>query len=286
MKLAEALLVEPAGEIPKGEFWQWCFHPETLQEVVTLRHKLLSIKDSAASEVLRALVLGSLHGPRNVGEPSYLSNQMPRTYASKPGYAVRFWKEKDFRPLRVDTLAVIRRRAQRLLSDLPPRTGGRIILGDAVSCVETMRTNFDLIVTSPPYYGMRTYVSDQWLRAWFVGGPPEVPYSTATAGQIALQPSQAAFTTALASTWRAVAKRSEIGARLVIRFGTLPSVKTDPEKMIFASVRESAAGWLVRDVCQVRPPSKRSRQASQFGKAGTAVEEVDVTAELVVRRRV
>jgi hypothetical protein len=33
------------------------------------------------------------------------------------------------------------------------------------------------IVTSPPYYGMRTYLPDQWIRNWFLGGPPEVDYS-------------------------------------------------------------------------------------------------------------
>jgi SAM-dependent methyltransferase len=285
ISFAQTLLAGPAGEVPDGEFWQWCFHPDTLREVVTLRHKLLNIKDTAVSDLLRAVILGGLHGPRNVGEPSYLSNQMPRTYASKPEYAVRFWKARDLQPVRIDTLAVIRRRANRLLSALPPRAGGSVILGDAMTSVKKMRRRFDLTVTSPPYYGMRTYVSDQWLRAWFVGGPPEVPYSTATAGQIALQPNQAAFTTALASTWKVVADRSEIGAKLVIRFGTLPSAKTDPEKMILASLRESASGWIVRDVCPVQPPTKGSRQASQFGKAGAAVNEVDVTAELVARRR-
>src|SRR5262249_3119923 len=108
MNLARTLLTEPAGEVPDGEFWQWCFHPDTLLEVVTLRHKLLSIRDTAASELLRAVVLGGLHGPRNVGEPSYLSNQMPRTYASKPDYAVRFWKSRDLQPLRVEALAGVR----------------------------------------------------------------------------------------------------------------------------------------------------------------------------------
>ena len=34
-----------------------------------------------------------------------------------------------------------------------------------------------LIVTSPPYYGLRTYVSDQWLRNWFLGGADRVDYS-------------------------------------------------------------------------------------------------------------
>lgn len=285
VKLATALLAEPAGEAPEGDFWEWCFHPDTLREVVTLRARLLTIKDTPTSDLLRAVILGSLHGPRNVGEPSYLSNQMPRTYASKPDYAVRYWQARDLQPVRVNTLAVIRRRAERLLSDLPPNTGGRVILGDAVGSVEQMRSKFDLIVTSPPYYGMRTYVSDQWLRAWFVGGPPEVPYATATAGQIALQPNQESFTSALALTWQAVALRSRPRAKLVIRFGTLPSAKTDPEKMILASLRQSGSGWAIRDVRPVQPPPKKSRQASQFGKAGTAVCEVDVTAELVARSR-
>ena len=187
--------------------------------------------------------------------------------------------------MRVNTLAVIRRRAERLLSELPPKAGGRIILGDATTSIEQIRSKFDLIVTSPPYYGMRTYVSDQWLRAWFIGGPPEVPYATATAGQITLQPNQAAFTSALAMTWRTVARRSQTGAKLAIRFGAMPSAKTDPEKMILASLRESAAGWAVRDVCPVQPSAKKNRQASQFRKAGAAVSEVDVTAELVARPR-
>ena len=29
------------------------------------------------------------------------------------------------------------------------------------------------VVTSPPYYGLRTYGPDQWLRQWFLGGPAE-----------------------------------------------------------------------------------------------------------------
>jgi hypothetical protein len=283
--LARTLMSETAGEVPQGDFWQWCFHSDTLQEIATLRHKLLFIKETPASEVLRAVILGVLHGPRNVGEPSYLSNQMPRTYASKPNYAVKFWQARGLRPVRVDTLAVIRRRAERVLSELPPKVSGRVILGDALTSIGQMRSKFDLIVTSPPYYGMRTYVSDQWLRAWFVGGSPQVPYAKGSVGQITLQPNPAAFTSALALTWRAVARRSHMGARLVIRFGSIPSAKTDPEKMILASLRESAAGWAVRDVCPVQPPAKKNRQASQFGRAGTAASEVDVTAELIARAK-
>jgi hypothetical protein len=31
---------------------------------------------------------------------------------------------------------------------------------------------FDLLFTSPPYYGVVTYHSDQWLRGWLLGGEP------------------------------------------------------------------------------------------------------------------
>ena len=148
IELARTLLSETAGEVPQGEFWRWCFHSDTLQEIVTLRHKLLRIKDTPATELLRAVILGGLHGPRNVGEPSYLSNQMPRTYASKPDYAVRFLQARDLWPVRVNTLAVICRRAERLLSELPPKAGGRVILGDATTSIAQLRSKFDLIVTS------------------------------------------------------------------------------------------------------------------------------------------
>ncbi len=37
---------------------------------------------------------GALHGPKQKTFPSYFSNQCPRTYAPKPAYATRFWRER------------------------------------------------------------------------------------------------------------------------------------------------------------------------------------------------
>src|SRR5688572_5239058 len=37
VELAGDLLSGRTGAVPEGEFWQWCFHPDTLWEVVTLR---------------------------------------------------------------------------------------------------------------------------------------------------------------------------------------------------------------------------------------------------------
>jgi hypothetical protein len=287
VRLATRILGDAAeADIPSGEFWDWGFHPRTLSEVAALREGLRTCDDTQTARLLRALLLGVLHGPRNKGAPSYLSNQMPRTYASKPAYAVRYWRKHGLSPVRVNTLDVIARRAARVLSNCPPRTPGRVVLGDAASTVVSLRQRFDLVITSPPYYGMRTYVADQWLRNWFVGGPSEVPYGTA--GQLARQPSQAAFVAALAEVWRAVADRCTPQARLVIRFGALPSAKVSPEKLLVASLHEAEAGWLVRDVRPVGAASRHRRQAEQFSCTGRvlgrAVDEIDVMAERVPAR--
>lgn len=270
-------------KIPEGEFWEWGFHPHTLREVAALREGLRICTDTPTAQMLRVLLLGVLHGPRNKGIPSYLSNQMPRTYASKPAYAVRYWRSHGLNPVRVDTLDVLKRRAERVLKDCPPRTPGRVVLGDAAHNVKALRQRFDLVITSPPYYGMRTYVPDQWLRNWFVGGPPEVPYGSD--GQLTRQPNQVAFASALAEVWRAVANRCTPEGRLVIRFGALPSTKVSPEKLVIASLREAQVGWLVRDVRPVGIPSPHRRQAEQFNGGGRvmghAVDEVDVMAELI-----
>lgn len=266
------------GEVPKSEFWQWCYERETLRELVALREALQETTTATAA-MLRAILLGILHGPRNKNLPSYLSNQMPRTYASKPTYAVKFWKQRGMRPVRVHALEVIERRAKRLLDGAPLASGGRVYLGDSIKTLESLRQRFDLVVTSPPYYGMRTYVADQWLRSWFLGGPAEVPYGTQ--GQIARQPNQEAFTQALAEVWAATARRCRRGARLAIRFGALPSARTDPEMLLLDSLKKARAGWIVKEVRQAGTPPKKTRQAEQFGKAGSAINEIDVVAELI-----
>lgn len=278
MKLARKLLAKKTDEdLPRGEFWQWCYESETLREIVTLRHSLMAL-DTPTASMLRAIILGILHGPRNKVLPSYLSNQMPRTYASKPAYAVKFWKSRDLTPVRISTLDVIARRAERLLKQAPLAQAGRVYLGDSVKTLQGIRQKFDLVVTSPPYYGMRTYVADQWLRSWFLGGPSEVPYGTS--GQIARQPSQEAFSKALAGVWDATADRCIPGARLAIRFGAIPSVRTDPEQLILSSIARSQSNWVVKQVHPAGISPKGVRQAEQMGKAGKAIDEVDVIAEL------
>jgi hypothetical protein len=277
--LCERLLgaVGHPREIPAGEFWELAYHETTLQQVCLLRERLKEAACDAASSLLRAVVLGVLHGPRRKGLPSYLSNQMPRTYASKPDYAVRFWRERAMKPLEVDVLDVVARRARYTLAALPPPVPGYVRLGDAVAEVSHLGRRFRWVITSPPYYGMRTYLPDQWLRSWFLGGPAAVTYGVP--GQLQ-HTGVDAFVGGLAEVWRATARRCEDGARLVVRFGALPSLKVDPGELIRRSLDESGAGWHLDGLTPAGSAPTWSRQAAQFSDPGRYVEEVDCYATL------
>ena len=153
--------VPEPGELPEGEFWEWAYHPEALAVLCRLRDGLLRDCRSDARKALRAIILGGLHGPRPKTRQSYFSNQSPRTYAPKPRYAVNYWRSRDLRPESVDVSALIARRASWYYGGEATRAQGRIVRGDSRDD-RTMRRAADgkvcWVITSPPYYGLRTYL--------------------------------------------------------------------------------------------------------------------------------
>ena len=267
---------------PRGRFWELAYHPETLRDLTALRTGLLSYRSDATSVLLRAIVMGILHGPIRKGRPTYLSNQMPRTYATKPDAAVRYWERHAMLPPRVDVIEAVERRARHVLAERFPALGGRLITGDVRSVLRpSSKDRFTHVITSPPYLGMRTYLGDQWLRAWFLGGPPATSYALkGSFGTVDID----RFAAALASTWRAVARCCAPGARLVVRLGSLPSIQHDPAELLERSIREADANWEFVGIEMAPPPPRRSRQAGQFGvELPEASTEVDAEYVLAAR---
>jgi hypothetical protein len=259
---------------PSGLFWELCFHPDVLVGLCKLRAALLRASQ-AVDVALRAVVLGALHGPRNHGQPSYLSNQMPRTYSTKPTAAIRFWQERGLEPERVDLVKVIRRHARWRYEETPPATRGRVVLGEASKVLRRSRRRFDWVVTSPPYPGMVTYRPDQWLRNWFVGGSATVDYGRD--GQLGALTGPG-FTRALADVWSAIAARCNTVATLVVRFGALPSTKRGEPEDILAQSLDLSGAWELVELRSAGTPREGRRQADQFSVAGDRVEEVDCLA--------
>ncbi len=280
VRLAHELLASfPSPDVPEGEFWSWAYHPATLRDLCRLRAGLRDLQTPEA-HLLRALLLGRLHGPLARSTPSYFSNQMPRTYAPKLRYAVRFWQARDLRPPRVDVLELIRRKADYYLHKLPPGVPGGAWEGDSRTIeFRALGGPFRWVVTSPPYYGLRTYVPDQWLRLWFLGGPPRPVYR---APQQLQHRSPEAFAQQLARVWDRVAEACAPGAHLYVRFGGIHDRKADPKALLLDSFARSKAPWLVVKMRGAGSPDLGNRQALQFLKRQTrrAKAEFDLLAIL------
>jgi len=124
---------------------------------------------------------------------------------------------------------------------------------------------------------MRTYLPDQWLRNWFVGGPAHVDYSCP--GQ--LEHGATTFSDALAQAWTAVARLVAPDVTMVVRFGVLPSSGLDATELLEDTLERSGEPWHVTDVRSAGAPPHGRRQAVQF-KRFTADASTEVDVEVVL----
>lgn len=263
-----------APDVPDGEFWRLAYHDETLLAICRLREALLQNCRSHTRILLRAIVLGALHGPRPKRHPSHLSNQSPRTFAPKPRYAVNYWRTHGMTPERIDVLSIIRTRAKRYLSEPLPRAEGMVSRLDSRDPT-TFRIlpSARLVVTSPPYYGMRTYLPDQWLRLWFLGGAADVEY-TQRHDQLSHK-GATVFASELRQVWSNVAAHTVRDARLVIRFGGIHDRQEKPMDVLRESLRGS--GWRITTARPARDSDHGKRQVRQFQQnPKKAIREYDV----------
>ncbi len=269
------------SEVPQSEFWKMAYHSDTLQQICSIRQYFLTKPRLDRIDIaLRALLLGILHGPRKKEGSSYLSNQMPRTFSSKPNYSIHYWKQHSLRPIYRDVAELINQKACYTFNKETPKTvRGKIILGDSRSINGFTDKRFDWVVTSPPYFGMVTYEQDQWLRNWFLGGPEKVDYQTKN--QIS-HGSETGFVRDLSKVWTNTATLCRPGAALIIRFGALPSQSEKPPTMLIKeSLRWADCGWRIRTIRTAGRPAEGRRQANQFtDKRAHYIEEVDVYAVL------
>lgn len=274
-------------QVPVGEFWEYAYHPETLYSICKLRESLLNNCSTPERQALCAILLGALHGPLSQHGTSYLSNQCPRTYSPKPNYSIKFWKDRGMTPPKVDVLDIISLRANRYFPSIYEPYTGLVLKEDSTkpkvfkkisSNIAKVNTALGLIITSPPYYGMRTYIPDQWLRNWFVGGLPIVDYSTSS--QISHSGIDM-FVNELKTVWLHCATITARNGKIAVRFGAINDRVVDPETIIRRSFDDTP--WSIIKVDQAGIPSQKSRQLNSFSKVKSPkaqIEEIDIIAEL------
>jgi hypothetical protein len=209
------------------EFFVHGFEERTLAQLLYLRSKL-KWKRSRSDGMVAALVLGSLHGEMDKSS-SYFSNQMPRTISTKPAYSVRFWKARELAPPKRDVFALLRARAEYRYAT-PPPSGEAIVLHrdmrDLARIADELPRPIHCAIMSPPYLDVTNFEEDQWLRLWFLGGPPHP-----TRGRISRDDrheSSDSYWRFIADMWRSIGQVMANGADVVIRLG---SRLTPPEKL-------------------------------------------------------
>jgi hypothetical protein len=281
MGLATSLANRAPTRVPETEFFQKAYQQKTLKQICAVREGLMALSEETdASILLRAAMLGCLHGPlsKRIEGAGYFSNQMPRTFATKPDYSVKYWKKRGLIAPCFDILNVLKRKLSRIkdIGEKPEGLGGHVMCADArtVNLRRKIHKNTSLVVTSPPYYGMRTYVEDQWLRMWFLGGPDIIKYGNVT--QIS-HGGQETFIDELATVWDRIAKSEADKVDLYIRFGSVPSAKSDPRKIIKSSLEQSGE-WKLISVRSASNAHEGKRQADQMGNSSDAALEYDFHA--------
>lgn len=270
------ILATQPKHVPRSKFFRAAYHSKTLKDICALREGLLELEDSDESVMLRAAVLGCLHGPLlKRGGASYFSNQMPRTFAPKPDYAVDFWAKRNLIAPEVDVLRVLERKLKLIAAsrELVKASHTHVIHGDStVSGNLPPQRNPSVVVTSPPYYGMKTYVQDQWLRSWFLGGPSSVDYSP---GVQLEHTGQEAFASSLGKVWANMASTKADRLDMYVRFGVIPSAKVDARALMHKSLEASSARFKLVSARNALSSHSGNRQAKQMKADSGACDEYD-----------
>lgn len=200
------------------EFFQHAFHRHALRQLLHLRSALCWSR-SNVDAMIAALVLGSLHGESD-RSPHYLSNQMPRTISTKPAYSVRYWKERASSPPPRDVFALLRNRLAYRYETPPPDGRATVVHSDMRELPRILRGSTAAIrcaITSPPYLNVTNFEEDQWLRLWFLGGPPRPTYRQVSKDDRHERPD--AYWELIADMWRVLGVLLSRKAHAVIRLG-------------------------------------------------------------------
>lgn len=183
------LLIKRAREIqsmvsyddmqPENEFQQYAWSPAVLGFLNVARREL-DWKNSNLDRSLMGTLLVHLHAKLGDG----LSNQLRQSKAMAPDYSVRWWKSKCMQPPNIDIVNFISQRLEwrYKFGIVQPAEGIRkpqILLGDNRQLLSKYRNKqkADLILTSPPYYGVTNYRYDNWIRLWLLGEGSSLPDS-------------------------------------------------------------------------------------------------------------
>jgi hypothetical protein len=252
------------------EFFRVAYSETTLAQLLFFRERL-RWKESRVDCMIAALVLGSLHG-ESQRSTRYLSNQMPRTISTKPRYSVKFWQRHGLVAPERDVFDTICAQARyRYESPLP--VGKSTVFHADMRKLPWFTSSLDdpitCVITSPPYLDVTNFEEDQWLRLWFLGGPPYP--TTNRISRDDRYSGRTEYWSFISDMWRSLGALLAPKAHVVIRIGS----RTESP----ASLKKSLIGCAILSkrkvtLTSLRVSQIRNRQTRSFrpGARGCLVE--------------
>ena len=252
-------------------FFKRAFHFRTLREILFLRQHLDWQTDDV-DRFVAALVLGSLHGEMD-RSPSYFSNQMPRTISLKPGYSVRYWRERRLVAKRKRVFDLLSRRAYlRLRKERP--SGQAVSVQSDVRSLSSLLSPWEqtvqLVVTSPPYLDVTSFEEDQWLRLWFLGGAPRPTHGQVSKDDRHSSPSR--YWQFLADAWKGVAPLLAPDAVIACRIGGKRQTLDSLARGMIESVRAALPEAQLIQAPLATAPLRRQTDNFRPGTRGIGAE--------------
>jgi hypothetical protein len=169
------------------------YHPETLRQIMALKHYLLRREKTgemdAVDEWIRMVAINRLTGH----SPGFFSvYTLPPNQATSPVAQRKINEKRKQTPPVRDVAKIILKKSKSLMSDLNSaitatlhRAAEQAVLvtGAAAATPVIKSGSVQLVVTSPPFLDVVDYAGDNWLRCWFLDVDPK-SVSITTPGKI------------------------------------------------------------------------------------------------------
>jgi hypothetical protein len=252
---------------PRNDFQALAWSRDVLGFLNAARRNL-NWKGSRIDRTLMGILLVHLHAKLGNG----FSNQIRQSKAMAPEYSVRWWREKQMLPPEIDIIASLEQKLEwRYKMGIVANAEGvprpTILLGDSRVVLRRSPKGFaaNLILTSPPYYGVTNYRYDNWIRLWLLGEGPALPETDAWARH----GHQEQYRDLLKQTFSVCKRKSHEDAIVYVR--------TDARKFTLeTTVDVLRTVWPNKSLYFAFDGFKKATQTALFGDKGLKPGEVDL----------
>lgn len=139
------------------------YHHKTYSQLMNLKSQL---KDKPVDNLIRAIILGRLHGH----SPAFFSVWTFNVISLSKESIKKQSQKRGIKPEFRDVVPRIIKKAETILKDkVKEQRKSKLYEHDIKKGLPLKSNSVDLIVTSPPFLNVINYIDDNWLRFWFLG---------------------------------------------------------------------------------------------------------------------